>query len=378
MNKLFRTSSWESDWATGSKTALRPFFNPSSLWCILAFVLFSTVNVLADTRLSSEHPTTSSSTKFNSSFTIQNSTACSANASYTLYSGGTSYVTIPAYSSRTVTNSAFNIAVTVTTFNGTRYSFFVGSSVIYNITGGCTTTNTGGGGTTTTCTVSFRNTGCQTAELFWNNNGTLVSYGHIAANSTKNQSTSNGHSWVIKVGATTVGNYTANCSSPSYSFNSGGCTSTCTYSITIRNTGCNTLSVSGGSNAATIAGGSSRTFTGTSSGAVSFSYSYSGGSGSAVANCNTTTQSVNTGGCTTGGTCSAFNVTYTTSACSGGSFVPTFTCTGKNWCCLYNNGGLVWHNVTDRECLYVSQTSFGQRGLFIRRPCFGLYENPDD
>jgi len=66
--------------------------------------------------------------------------------------------------------------------------------------------------TPSSCSVSFRNTGCQSAEYFWNDNGRLRSYGHIAAGATKSINTTyNGHKWVFRVGSSTVGNYTVNC-----------------------------------------------------------------------------------------------------------------------------------------------------------------------
>ncbi len=140
---------------------------------------------------------------------------------------GQNYTVFPSASSGTVYCKYGSTTTSTVNFSG-------GYHTLYNNSCGG-----GGGGGSTSCTVAFTNTGCQTAELFWNNNGTLVSYGHVTANSTKNQSTYNGTAWVIKVGSTTVGNYTVNCSSPTYSFNSGGCApSTCTVAFT--NTGCQT------------------------------------------------------------------------------------------------------------------------------------------
>ena len=124
---------------------------------------------------------------------------------------------------------AANTTKSQNTYNGHAWVMRVGSTTVGNYTVNCSSPsysfNAGGcgGGGSTTCTVRFTNTGCQAASLFWNNNGLLVSYGTIAANTSKNQSTYNGHAWVMRVGSTTVGNYTVNCSSPNYSFNSGGC-----------------------------------------------------------------------------------------------------------------------------------------------------------
>jgi hypothetical protein len=255
----------------------------------------------------------------NASFSIYNSTNCNANVTYAKYGGGTGNKTAYANSTLAVDDAAFNIYVNISTQSGSTYTFFVGSSGSYTLTQGCSTGGGGGGGSNN-CTVAFTNTGCQTAELFWNNNGSLVSYGTVAANATKNQGTVNGHVWVMKVGSTTVGNHTVNCSSPSYSFNSGGCGGGgggggggCNYSFTINNTGCNTVTVTG-TQTGSIAGGASQTFTGT--GAATFNWSYPGGSGNGAVNCSTGNATVESGGCGGGGGGSTnCSVAFTNTGC---------------------------------------------------------------
>ena len=121
-----------------------------------------------------------------------------------------------------------------------RVTFFQGTHQLTNTI--CNISTTGGGGGSTECNVSITNTGCQKAELFWWDGSAYQHFGHVDAGATIQQNTFNGHVWSLNVNGTEVGSFTANCSSPTYSFNAGGCTTggggstECNVSIT--NTGC--------------------------------------------------------------------------------------------------------------------------------------------
>jgi hypothetical protein len=222
MNKLFHKQFLESYRTNFGTMSVRTPQIGSTMLCILAFVLFSAVTVFAENG-SPRKPTTSLSAKDKSALTgsvyIQNNSNCTitvycyeANGAYagqtfTMFTlgYGQSNTVYPSASSGQVYCRVGNTTTSSVTFTG-------GYHTLYNTS--C--------GVATSCNVNFTNTGCQTAELFWNDNGTLRSYGHIAGNSTKSQSSFSGHAWVMKVGNTTVGNYTVNCGSPNYSFNAGG------------------------------------------------------------------------------------------------------------------------------------------------------------
>ena len=91
----------------------------------------------------------------------------------------------------------------------------------------------GGGGGGGNCSVTFTNNSSQTVEYFYDNNGSLISYGTIGAGSTKSQQTYGGHRWVFRAGGQEVGSYVTNCSNPSYSIgNSGGGGGSCSVTFT--------------------------------------------------------------------------------------------------------------------------------------------------
>ena len=75
----------------------------------------------------------------------------------------------------------------------------------------------------TTCTISITNTGCQGADLFWWNGSAYQHFGNIAAGTTLQQSTHEGHIWSLNVGGVEIGSFTVNCTNSSYSFDAGGC-----------------------------------------------------------------------------------------------------------------------------------------------------------
>lgn len=71
--------------------------------------------------------------------------------------------------------------------------------------------------------LTFSNTGCRTATVYWDNGGTLVSYGTVAGKASTSVTTYPGHRWVLKVGTMTVGSRTVGTTSSTKRFDSFGC-----------------------------------------------------------------------------------------------------------------------------------------------------------
>ncbi|MFK7933894.1 MAG: hypothetical protein AB8G22_10310, partial [Saprospiraceae bacterium] len=252
---------------------------------------------------------------------VRNRTSCDqtvycfeANGTYTgqtfnmgnVTAGGYIYVYPSATSGRVYCKDSYGTQTATVNFTGSYHSLYIRS--------GCTAP-------ATTCTIAFKNTGCRTAELFWNDNGTLRAYGHIAAGATKNQGTTQGHKWVIKVGSTTVGNYTVNCSSPTYSFNAGGCNATCT--VAFKNTGCRTAELFWNDNGTLrayghIAGGATKN-QGTTNGHKWVIKVGTTTVGNYTVNCSSPSYSFDAGGRSVGGTVSPVNQTI----CLGTNSVST-------------------------------------------------------
>lgn len=70
--------------------------------------------------------------------------------------------------------------------------------------------------------VSFINSGLFSIDVFWDNNGNLVSYGSIQIGQTLQQQTYPGHRWIFKVGDIVVGSYIAVCGINEYTISRCG------------------------------------------------------------------------------------------------------------------------------------------------------------
>lgn len=76
--------------------------------------------------------------------------------------------------------------------------------------------------------ATFKNTGCKTIEVYWNDNGHLRSYGHITKGGKKGIDTYKGHKWVFKVDGKVINTLTINtCNNTTYSIDSKGCQPVC-------------------------------------------------------------------------------------------------------------------------------------------------------
>ncbi|MFK7934084.1 MAG: T9SS type A sorting domain-containing protein [Saprospiraceae bacterium] len=120
------------------------------------------------------------------------------------------------------------------TYSGHQWVLKVGNRTVGNYTATCTDKTYRFDSSSGSMTATFVNEGCQTADIYWDNNGTLRQYGSVAGGQTKTQRTYGGHKWIFKVGNRVVGNYTADCTKTDYKFDSGSGEVT----ISLINTGC--------------------------------------------------------------------------------------------------------------------------------------------
>ncbi|MBQ4819162.1 RICIN domain-containing protein [Aquimarina sp. MMG016] len=107
-------------------------------------------------------------------------------------------------------------------------------------------------------TATFRNSTDCTVEYFWNNNGSLQSYGQVAVGQSKSQGTFVGHNWVVrKVGSSSnLDSFNITCGRTTYTTNTScggsGVANGGTYFIRTKNNKCITVSEQSAANGANI------------------------------------------------------------------------------------------------------------------------------
>ena len=104
-------------------------------------------------------------------------------------------------------------------------------------------------GYSSSCTtkVGFRNLGCKTLSIYWDNNGHHIHYKNLGHNGYWKVNTRKGHKWIIKDGHTVKKNWTVpSCSEHTVKLDFGGCgysNVACSVKVGFINRNCKTLKI---------------------------------------------------------------------------------------------------------------------------------------